>query len=341
MQISETHRSQAHVLSAKSLTGLSARYLKDVTALLTLAVKRWQVDDAASMAAAVAYYLALSVFPMLLLLSSGIGLFLKFTNLGHDAEVQILAVVAEHCSPSLGKQVESVLLQFEDQSLATGPIGLIAAILAAIGVFFQFERAFDRIWRVPSAPNKGIAISVVRILTKRLVAFVLLCCLGTLIAAILIANVAITAAMEWMGHLHMPGALAVTVVEATGTMLLNWLAFTMIYRWMPKKRVRWLDAMRSGLLVAVIWEIGRHVLCTFLIGMRYTSAYGTIGSFIALLLWFYWGVTILFFGAEYLQVLTYRRTGKVFGMFAPVKVNTSIVPPTKPRPALRRSRSDG
>ena len=318
--ISDSYSSKPHFLSAKSLTSVGIAYARDIASLLSMATKRWQNDEAASMAAAVAYYLALSVFPMLLLLSSGIGLFLKFTNLGHDAEVQILAVVAEHCSPSLGKQFESILLQFEDQSLATGPIGLIAAIMAAIGVFFQFERAFDRIWRIPSAPNNGILLSAVRVLTKRLVAFLLLCSVGLLIAAILIANVALTAAMEWMGRLHMPGALAVAVVDATGTMLLNWLAFTMIYRWLPKRRVRWFDAMRSGLLVAIIWEAGRHFLCMFLIGMRYTSAYGTIGSFIALLLWFYWGVTILFFGAEYLQILTLRRNRKTFSMFAAQEV---------------------
>jgi hypothetical protein len=39
------------------------------------------------------------------------------------------------------------------------------------------------------------------------------------------------------------------------------------------------------------------------IGMRYTTAYGAIGSFIALLLWCYYGVSIFFLGAEYVQVL--------------------------------------
>jgi hypothetical protein len=41
--------------------------------------------------------------------------------------------------------------------------------------------------------------------------------------------------------------------------------------------------------------------------MRYTSAYGAIGSFIAILLWCYYGISILFFGAEYVQVLELKR----------------------------------
>ncbi|MEM7473497.1 MAG: YhjD/YihY/BrkB family envelope integrity protein, partial [Planctomycetota bacterium] len=126
-----------------------AWYVREVCISLQMAARRWQLDDAGAMAAAVAYYLALSVFPILLLLSSGLGLFLKFTNLGHDAEVQILAVVAEHCSPSLEQQIRVMLLQFEEQSIVGGPFGLLTAIAAAIGVFYQFDRAFDKIWRVP------------------------------------------------------------------------------------------------------------------------------------------------------------------------------------------------
>jgi hypothetical protein len=86
--------------------------------------------------------------------------------------------------------------------------------------------------------------------------------------------------------------------------------FSFVYRWLPKKEVCWADAIRGGLLAACIWELGREVLGAFLIGMRYTTAYGAIGSFIAILLWCYYGISILFFGAEYVQVLQLRRLGR-------------------------------
>lgn len=291
-------------------------YVCEVNASLMVAVRRWQADDAGTMAASVAYYLALSLFPMLLLLTSGLGLVLRFTRLGQDAQMQILSVVAEHCSPSLEAQVEQVLLQLRDQSVVGGPFGLATAVLAAIGVFYQFERAFDKIWRVPPPKNRSAMQVVARVLTQRLAAFLLLGGVGLLIIAILMANVAIGAVREWMTNLHVPGTVLVTLVDASATMLMNALAFGVLYRWLPKKRVLWSDAIRGGLLVSMIWEVGRQVLSVFLIGMRYTAAYGAIGSFIALLLWFYWGVTILFFGAEYVQVLS-RRHVKPLKMFRP------------------------
>lgn len=50
---------------------------------------RWQKDDGPLMAAAVAYYAALSFFPLLLVLISGLGLVLQFTACGQNAEQQV------------------------------------------------------------------------------------------------------------------------------------------------------------------------------------------------------------------------------------------------------------
>lgn len=307
-----------------------------------LAVKRWQADDGSSMAAAVAYYLALSLFPMLLLLTSGVGIAMRYTRLGHDAEVQILSVVAEHCSPTLEIQVRDVLMQLREQAIVGGPVGLLTAVIAAIGVFYQFERSFDKIWRIPP-PAKGNVLHVAaRVFSERLKAFFLLAGLGLTILGILLANVAIGAIREWMIHFEISGTVVVAIIDAFTTVTLNTLAFGALYRWLPKRPVLWRDALRGGLLVSVIWEVGRQILSVFLIGMRYTTAYGAIGSFIALLLWFYWGVTILFFGAEYVQVLS-RRHLRPLRMFRPQAsthhdfetASFRLVP--KPTPLRRRA----
>lgn len=296
-----------HSLSAAALTHQGTKYAHDVGSSLLLAYRRWQIDDGSSMAAAVAYYLALSLFPMLLLLTSGVGIAMRYTRLGQDAEAQILLIVAEHCSPTLEIQVRQILMQLRDQSMVGGPFGILTAILAAIGVFYQFERAFDKIWRIPAPATAGVHHVVARVLTERLTAFLLLAAVGAGIVGILATNIAIGAVREWMTSLHLPGTVIVAIIDAFTTMLLNTLAFGALYRWLPKRPVLWRDAVRGGLLVSIIWEVGRQVLSVFLIGMRYTTAYGAIGSFIALLLWFYWGVTILLFGAEYVQALSRRR----------------------------------
>jgi membrane protein len=302
-----TTKSKSHPLSAASIVAGLHCYSVEVLTLLRASADRWVKDDAATLSAAVAYYLALSVFPMLLLLSSGLGIVLRFTHFGRDAQQQILLVVGEHCSPELGAQVQAILTHLEAQSVISGPMGVLTAILAAIGVFYQFERGFDKIWNVQSGVRGG-ALGIARqIIGRRLGAFLMLCGVGLMILAIMVANVALGILKQWMTHLDLPGIIFVHLIDATGTMMMNTLAFAVVYRVLPKRKTSWLDALRSGLLVAIIWEVAREFLFSVMIGMRYTTTYGAIGSFIALLLWFYWGVSLLFFGAEYLQVIVERR----------------------------------
>ena len=108
--------------SAIGLLQRSSSYGREIGSSLMIALRRWQQDDASAMAACVAYYLALSLFPMFLLLIAGIGLVMRFTSLGHDAELQILDIVSEHCSETLRAQVAQVLEQLRDHSVVGGAI---------------------------------------------------------------------------------------------------------------------------------------------------------------------------------------------------------------------------
>ena len=270
---------------------------------------RWSEDDASSLAASVAYYLALSMFPLMLLLTSGFGIFLQFSKTGKKAEEQILVMVETHASPIIKKQIEQVLTQLQNQSLVSGPFGFMAATLAAIGIFAQIDRGFDRIFRIPAQKDSDVRRTIYRVMKSRFLAFMMLAGLGGAILVMFVAGMVMaqfrsitSSAVPSMNYLLPIAELAWNVVG-------NGLLFSLVYRWLPKKYVYWKDAIRGGLLAACIWELGRFVLGAFLIGMRYSSAYGAVGSFIAILLWCYYGISILFFGAEYVQVLQLRRHG--------------------------------
>lgn len=278
-------------------------WIKSLFPNLRAAMIQWSEDDASTMAASVAYYLALSLFPLVLLLISGLGLFLEFTNLGKNAEQQFLETVAVNGSPVIVDQFRDILKQLRQQSLISCPSGLVAAILAAIGVFAQLDRGLDRIWKITSKKETSVHGTVKKVLRDRFWAFTMLVSLAAMVAILFVANMATSHIRSLAGQTVPSLTHVLGVFDLTCTTLANACLFGMAYRYLPKKKVRWRYALRGGLLSAIIWELGRVVLGMFLIGMRYTSAYGAIGSFIALLLWCYYGVSIFFFGAEYVQVL--------------------------------------
>ena len=85
------------------------------------ACANWCKDDAAGLAAATSYYMALSFFPLLLLLISLMGLLLQFTGWGINAQQRLLALLAENVAPSLASQVEVALFVGKDERGAERP----------------------------------------------------------------------------------------------------------------------------------------------------------------------------------------------------------------------------
>ncbi|MFN7876325.1 MAG: YihY/virulence factor BrkB family protein [Pirellula sp.] len=306
--------------------GRFARWFRQLFPNLRDAAIRWTEDDASSLAASVAYYLALSLFPMMLLLTSGLGLVLQFTHIGKSAEAKILSTLENQASPVVKVQVEQVLEQLRNHSIITGPFGLAAAMLAAASVFCQIDRGFDKIFRIPIKKETDLKRTLFRVMRYRFTAFLMLLGVGGIVLGLFAGSTLVTQLRSVTDSTLPSLAHAFGIFDFLFEFLSNSLLFAIVYRFVPRKRIQWSDAMRGGFLAAAIWELGRIVLGVFLIGMRYTTAYGAIGSFIALLLWCYYGICILFFGAEYVQVLEKRRANAAPPSGESSKMATDEVP---------------
>jgi membrane protein len=265
------------------------------------AYERWSEDGANLLAAAVAYYVALTFFPLLLLLLSALGFFFETTQSGQDAEEQILATIEDQLSPSLRTQVEEVLARVRDKAKVGGPIGLLTLLMAALVIFLQFDAAFDRIWRTPQK-KRSLWRGVQYFLFIRLKAFFMLLALGMIVVAVFISSMVLSAVSQLADQAVPLGDWGSWALHLAFSASLNFLVFTLLYKWVPRVRVPWHAAAAGGLLAAVVWEIGRLALSAIVIGQRY-SAYGIVGSFLAIMLWAYYATSVIFFGAEFAQTM--------------------------------------
>ena len=116
---------------------------------------RWETDDGWLMAAAVAYYLGISFFPLLLVLIAGLGVFLESTHLGQDAQQRVLDTIAQNASPQLAEYVKEALSTVRSQSATSGPLAHLGMLIASLAAFAQYDAAFDRIWIVRSDQSLG------------------------------------------------------------------------------------------------------------------------------------------------------------------------------------------
>lgn len=264
------------------------------------AFNRWSADDGFLLAAALSYYMALSFFPLLLVLISGLGLIMRYTGWGQDAQQRLLEFIAEQTAPQVAQQVAELLGEMELQAVVSGPVGLVMLLFTAMTIFAQFDRAFDRIWNIDQDKTWGVRDLVKELLFYRFKAFLMLLTVGLLVFVTFLLGIirsTLAAKVSWLPFDDWLWSL----VQIGTTLLFNWLLFTVLYRTLPKVHVEWSHAARGALLAAILWEISRLVL-TFAIGNSY-GAYGAVGSFLSILLWVYVASAILFYGAEYVQVL--------------------------------------
>ncbi len=274
------------------------------------AAMQWQRHDGNLLAAGTAYYAVLSLMPLLLILVSILGVVFQLSPEAQSAQAELLEMVAERTSPAIAQWLDATLREVRDRAPVSGPVGFVTLLLAAIGVFAQFERAFDTIWKVQAPASKGILRAVQNALWPRFRAFVMLLVLGLAVVSVALAGITLTMARPWLEAL--PGARWTgPLVQWPAGFLLGWLLFTLLYRLVPKVPVRWRDAARGALLASILWEVARHALSLGLRTSRY-GAYGVIGAVIIFMLWVYAGAAIIFLGAEYVEVLGRERlpTGK-------------------------------
>jgi membrane protein len=263
----------------------------------------WQDDDGFLLSAAMAYYAAFSLFPLCLVLVSILGFVLRMSQRAENAQALLLHQVAQHTTPWLSDQLEALLAGVRSNAAFGGPFGAIALLAAAIVVFLQLDYMFDRIFGVPKSDKKPTVWRYVRtVLYDRLSAFLMLMVVLLLLLSLFVANLVLHG-IRWKLEEWFPGTAALwNWGQFAATIVTNALLITMIYKFLPKIRIRWRDALAGGLLVSLVWLAGQRLMVQFLIGRTYT-AYGIVGSFVAVMIWVYYVSAILFLGAEFIEAL--------------------------------------
>ena len=266
----------------------------------------WQEDDGFLLSAAMAYYAAFSLFPLCLVLISILGFVLHFSQRADSAQGVLLEQVKQQAGPWLADQLQALLAGVKEHAGLGGPLGAVTLLAAAIVVFLQLDYIFGRIFGVTkTASTTSRWWGYVRmVLYDRLSAFLMLLAVGVLLLSLFAVNVYVLAGVRMNIESALPGGVMLSGwTQFLFNTVTNALLFALIYRVLPKVAIRWREALAGGLLVSLVWILGQHLLVKFLIGPGYT-AYGVVGSFIAVMIWVYYVSVILFLGAEFVEALS-------------------------------------
>jgi membrane protein len=264
----------------------------------------WQRDKASRLAAALAYYTAFSIAPLLLLIISVAGIFLG----DEAAQGTIFFQLQGLLGPEAAGFFQSAIAHSREPgaSSISAVIGIATLIWSAGNVFGQLQDALNTIWEVQPAPS-----GIVGTVKRRIVPLSMVLGVGFLLLVSLALSAGISAVGSFLGDI-LPGSNAFwQVVNAVMSLAIITFLFAAIFKILPDAEVRWSDVWIGAIVTSLLFVIGKTLIGLYLGHASVGSTYGAAGSLLVFLVWVYYSAQILFFGAEFTQVYARARGSRI------------------------------
>jgi len=246
-------------------------------------------DNCFGLAAQLAFYFLLALFPALLFLVALIG-YVPVENAMTELLVAVGTVAPRELVELLREQLDRVA-QGRHASLLT--LGILAAIwsssAAMVAIIDALNRAYDIAeWR-PWWKRRLVAI----VLTVGLALFTIVA-----LALVLIGPSLAARAAEWLGL--GPSARVVWVLIRWPAMFFCVvLGVDLVYHFAPNRAVPWVWITPGSLLATGLWIGSSFGFKAYVVSFAdYTATYGAIGGAIVTMLWFYLSGLAILIGAE-------------------------------------------
>jgi membrane protein len=259
---------------------------------LAAVLKKFGDDQAGQLAALIAYYGFVSLFPLLLVLVTVLGFVLQ----GDPGEQKRILDGALGQFPlirdELNRSTDGLRLKPLTGSSVGLAIGVLGSLLAGMGITGATQSAFNRIWSVPFKDRPNF-------LHARLRGLGMLAILGTL-------SIVSTTAAGFVGSAsHAAPAVIAGVLVA---FVLNLALFMTAFKLLTAVEVSWRQLLPGVIVAAVFWQLLQH-LGGFYVDhelKRTGPLYGVFALVLGLLAWLYLGAQLTIFAAE-INVVRVRR----------------------------------
>lgn len=260
------------------------------TGLPIAVVYKFADDQGSYLAALLAYYGLVSLFPLLLLLSSLLGFALE----GNPRLQQEILTSTLSQFPVIGEQLRTSGLKGSGVGVV---VGLLGSLYGGLGIAQAFQNMLNTAWGVPrnERPNPVKA----RLRSLALLGTAGLAVIGTTVMSALAGSAAAYGAEVGVG---------LRVLTSLASIAVNAAVFILAFHLGTARRLRWRDSVSGGLLAAVAWQVLQFA-GTAVVGhtlKNSTAVNGVFGLVLGLVAFLYLAAVATTLSVEVNVVLTKR-----------------------------------
>lgn len=259
------------------------RNFRDSVSFLRAAIRRIEEDRCLQVAGSLTYTTLLALVPLVtvaLALVTAFPVFGKFTEGVDDW-------LADNVLPEqVANAITGYLAQFAEKAARLTAVGIAFLAVTALMMMLTIDRALNQIFRVGHS----------RPIAQRLLTYWAVLTLGPVLLGLSVSMTSwlVSASMGFARGLPLVGQALLLVVPV----LLTALAFTLLYLWVPNRRVRVRDAVVGGLFAAVLFELMKRGFALYIARFpTYTAVYGAFAAVPIFLVWLYLSWVVVLLGA--------------------------------------------
>jgi membrane protein len=244
-------------------------------------------------AAALTYALLLSLIPLLAVCFSVISLVIDIKKITGDFKLFLFKHLAAGAGGMVGQTIDTFLQKVHFKTL--GYVGFGVLLIIALLLLASIEDSINRIWSIRKKKK----------LWKRIVIYNMILFLGPVSVSLSIASATIV--QKYFPQLLFKANLSIILIST--------IFLTITYKIFPNKKVSWLAALFSGLVVAVATELAKWGYAGYLGKMMiHNKIYGSLAAFPLFLIWIYVNWLIFLAGALLSFMLQHKNTFRIKGI---------------------------
>ena len=263
---------------------------------LILAVRAWQAfgDDRCShMAAAISYYALLSLFPLLILLVSVLGIFLRSSSVQQDLVDQVLDILPLTQGEG-ADEVSQAVRAVASVSIPLTIVGLVGLAWSASAMFGAIRSSLNVTWG--SSGHRSF-------LSQKLLDLAMMAGFGAFfllsIGSTAVLRASQEASSDLLGPISGSSFFFWRAVSFVVPALLSLGAFATLYRFVPSAPVRMNGVWAGAAAAALLFEVAKNGFSFYLANFgRYDLVYGSLGAVVTFLVGLYLSAAVLLLGAE-------------------------------------------
>lgn len=256
-------------------------------------------DNCSQKAASLTYTTMLSIVPiltvLLMILSSVPALSL--------VRAQIYEVIYSNLLPQSSLQVSQYINNFAEKSSNLTVIGVMILFVTTILTLTTIERAFNQIWRVED--RSGGFKSILRYWT--------IVTLGPLILGTAFIASSTIQSLSFLNQQIAGYGIDWSFWIQVASLTVTTGGFIGMYWFIPKAQVPLKNAAIAGLIVALVFELLKHIFGTVISNFTsYEAIYGAFAALPVFLIWLFLSWNLILLGVEISYTLTIFETEEVY-----------------------------